>query len=265
LGQQVVVENRQGAGGTIAAKAVASATPDGYTLMLGTSGALAISAQLYKNAGYDPRTSFAAISLIALAPQVLAVNPQLPVHTVAELVAYAKANPGKLNYGCTIGTPPHLSAEMFKVLTGTNIVFVPYRSATKATTDVAGGQIQMTIEGTTGIMPFLLSGKVRPLAISSPERIPELPNLPTMLESGLRGMPPGAWQGVVAPAGTPAAIVEKLSSAINDGLRSPELKAKISRLGGEPKPLTPQEFSAFIADELTRWAEVIKRTGVTVN
>jgi len=265
LGQPVVVENRPGAGGTIAAKAVAGAVPDGYTIMLATSGSLAISSQLYKTAGYDPRTSFAAIALISSTPQILAVTPQLPVHSVAELVAYAKANPGKLNYGASTGTPPHLHGEMFKVLTGTDIVFVPYRSANKATIDVLAGQLQLTFEGTTGIMPYLLSGKVRPLAISNPERIPELPNLPTMIESGLHGMPSNAWQGIVAPAGTPPAIVEKLNTVINEELRSPELMAKLAKLGGSPKPLTPQEFSAFIAAEMTRWAVVIKATGVHVD
>jgi tripartite-type tricarboxylate transporter receptor subunit TctC len=262
---QVVVENRPGAGGTIAAKAIANAPPDGYTLMLATSGSLAISSQLYKTAGYDPRTSFAAISLISSAPQVLAVNLQLPVRSVADLVAYAKANPGKLNYGSSIGTPPHLHGEMFKVLTGTKIVHIPYRSATQATTDVVSGQLQLTFEGTTGIMPFLVSNQVRPLAISSPERNAELPSLPTMMESGLPGMPPDAWQGVVAPAATPAAIIEKLSAVINEGLRTAELKAKIVKLGGSPKLLTPQEFAAFIAAEMTRWADVIKATGVTVD
>jgi tripartite-type tricarboxylate transporter receptor subunit TctC len=262
---QIVVENRPGAGGTIAAKAITSAAPDGYTLMLATSGSLAISSQLYKTAGYDPRTAFAAISLVSSTPQVLAVNPGLPVHSVAELVAYAKAHPGKLNYGASTGTPPHLHGEMFKVLTGTDIVFVPYRSATKATTDVLAGQLQLTFEGVTGIMPFLVGGKVRPLAVSSPKRLAELPDLPTMIESGLNGMPPDAWQGVVAPIGTPAKIVETLNAVINEGLRSPDLKAKIARLGGEPRPLTPQEFSAFIAAELERWGKVIKATGVSVD
>jgi tripartite-type tricarboxylate transporter receptor subunit TctC len=262
---QVVVENRPGAGGTIAARAVASAAADGHTLMLATSGALSIAPQLYKNAGYDPLTSFTAISLISTAPQVLAVNAQIPARTVMELVAHAKANPGKLNYGASIGTPPHLHGAMFKVLTGTDIVFVPYRSATKATTDVIAGQLQLTFEGTTGIMPFLQSGQIRPLAVTSPARVAELPDLPTMIESGVRGMPPDAWQGVVAPAGTPTQIIATLSTVINDGLNTSELRAKITRLGGEPRLLTPQEFVAFIAEQQRQWGAVIKATGVSVD
>ena len=261
----IVVENRPGAGGTIAAKIVAATPPDGYTLMLAASGALSISAQLYRDPGYDPVTSFAPIALISTAPLVLAVNGELPVNTIADLVAYAKAHPGKLNFGASIGTPPHISGEMLKVLTGTNIVFVPYKTAAAAASDTIAGQIQITFQGTTGIMPFIQTGKLRPIGVVSPERIPELPDVPTMAEQGIKGMPPDAWQGIVAPAGTPADIIARLNRVINEGLTSPQLKAAITKLGGSPKLTTPAEFASFIATMKDEWAKVIKATGVTIN
>jgi tripartite-type tricarboxylate transporter receptor subunit TctC len=261
----IFVENRPGAGGTIAAKAVAAMPPDGYTLMLATSGALSISAQLYRDPGYDPVTSFAPIALISTAPLVLGVNAQLPIQNIADLVAYAKANPGKLNFGASIGTPPHISGEMFKVLTGTNIVFVPYKTAAAAASDVIAGQIQITFQGTTGIIPFIRTGKLRPIGVVSPQRIPELSDVPTMAEQGIKGMPPDAWQGIVAPAGTPADIIAKLNRVINEGLTDPQLKASIIKLGGSPKLTTPAEFASFIATMKEEWAKVIKATGVTIN
>ncbi len=261
----VFIENRPGAGGTIAAKAVAATPADGYTLMLATSGALSISPQIYSDPGYDPVTSFAPISLISTAPLVLAVNADLPIHNIAELIAYSKANPGKLNFGASIGTPPHISGEMFNVLTGTKITFIPYKTAAAAASDVVAGQIQVTFQGTTGIMPFVRTGKLRPIGVVSPQRIPEFSNVPTMAEQGVKGMPPDAWQGIVAPAGTPADIVAKLNHVINEGLSSPELKAGIIKLGGSPKLTTPAEFASFIATMKQEWAKVIKVTGVKVN
>ncbi|MGA7485891.1 MAG: tripartite tricarboxylate transporter substrate binding protein [Xanthobacteraceae bacterium] len=261
----VFVENRPGAGGTIAAKAVAATPPDGYTLLLATSGVLSISSQLYPDPGYDPVTSFAPIALISTAPLVLAVNPQMPIHNIADLVAYAKANPGKLNFGASIGTPPHISGEMFKVLTGTRIVFVPYKTAAAAASDAIAGQIQMTFQGTTGIMPFIQTGQLRPIGVVSPRRIPELSDVPTMAEQGITGMPPDAWQGIVAPAGTPAEIIAKLNGVINEGLADSQLKAGIIRLGGSPKLTSPAEFASFIATMKEEWAKVIKASGVTIN
>jgi tripartite-type tricarboxylate transporter receptor subunit TctC len=260
----IVVENRPGAGGTIAAKAVAGMPPDGYTLLLATSGALSIGAQLYRNAGYDSVTSFAPIALISQAPLVLGVNAQLPIHSIAELVAYAKAHPDKLNYGSSMGTPPHISGEMFKIITGAKIVHVPYKSASAASSDVVAGQIQMTFEGTTGILPFVRSGKMRAIGVSSPHRLPELPDVPTMIEQGINGMPPDAWQGIVAPAGTPQAILVKLNKVINEGLSNPELKARIIRLGGAPKLTTPAEFTAFMVEMKNEWGKVLKATGVKI-
>jgi tripartite-type tricarboxylate transporter receptor subunit TctC len=261
---RVVVENHPGAGGTLAARLVANAPPDGYTFLAATSGSLAISPQLYKNAGIDPVKDFAAVALMASTPQVLAVNAAVPARTVKELVAYAKSNPGKLNYGAAIGTPPHLSGEMFKHITGADIVFVPYKGAAQATADVLSGQMNMTFEGTTGIMPFLKSGQLRALAVTSPHRLAEIPEVPTMIEAGVPGMPPDAWQAIVAPAGTPTAIIDKINTLVNEGLANAEVRRRIVGLGGEPRPMSPQDFAAFIADQTRRWGEIIRVTGVTV-
>jgi tripartite-type tricarboxylate transporter receptor subunit TctC len=261
----VVVENHIGAGGTLAARAVASSPPDGYTLLAATAGSLAISPQLYKDAGIDPVKAFAAVALVSSAPLVIAINPSIPAHSVRELVAYAKANPGKLNYGAVIGTPPHMCGEMFKHITGANIEFVPYKTAAQATIDVLAGQMNMTFEGTTAIVPHIKSGEVRALAVTSPTRIPEIPDVPTMDELGYLGMPPDSWQAIVAPAGTPPAVVAKINKVVNEGLATPELQNKLKQLGGEPQPRSVEEFSAFIADQYKRWGEVIRITGVTLN
>jgi tripartite-type tricarboxylate transporter receptor subunit TctC len=260
----VVVENHIGAGGTLASKLVASAPPDGYTLLAATAGALAISPQLYRDAGIDPVKQFTAVALVSSAPLVIAINPSIPARSIEELVAYAKANPGKLNYGAVIGTPPHMSGEMFKHITGANIVFVPYKSASQATTDVLAGQMNMTFEGTTGIVPHIQSGKIRALAVTSPKRIPQIPDVPTMDELGYPGMPPDSWQAIVAPAGTPADIVARINSVVNEGLAAPEVRNKIIGLGGEPQPMSVQDFAAFIVDQYQRWGEVIRITGVTL-
>lgn len=261
----VVVENHVGAGGTLASRLVATSPPDGYTLLAGTAGSLSISPQLYKEAGIDPLKAFTAVALVSSAPLVLAVQKSVPVHSVKELVAYAKANPGKLNYGAVIGTPPHLSGEMFKHITGTNIVFVPYKSAAQATTDVLSGQMNMTFEGTTGISPFIKSGQLRALAVTSPHRIPELPDLPTMDELGYLGMPPDSWQAIVAPAGTPPDIIGRINAVVNQGLVAPELKNKIVALGGEPQPESVADFAAFIVAQYKRWGDVLRITGVKLN
>jgi tripartite-type tricarboxylate transporter receptor subunit TctC len=261
----VVVENHPGAGGTMAGRVVAQAPADGYTLMTATAGSLAISPQLYKDAGIDPIKDFAAVAMVSSAPLVVAINPSIPAHSVKELVAYAKANPGKLNYGAVIGTPPHMCGEMFKHITGANIVFVPYKTASQATIDVLAGQMNMTFEGTTAIVPHVKSGEVRALAVTSPARIAEIPDVPTMDELGYPGMPPDSWQAIVAPAGTPPAIVAKINKVVNEGLATPELQDKLKRLGGEPQPKSVADFAAFIADQYKRWGEVIRITGVTLN
>jgi tripartite-type tricarboxylate transporter receptor subunit TctC len=258
----VVVENRIGVGGTIAARFVATSPPDGYTLLAATAGSISISPQLYKDSGINPMKDLTAVALVSSAPLVIAINPSIPARSVKELVAYAKANPGKLNYGAVIGTPPHMSGEMFKHITGANIEFVPYKTASQATIDVLAGQMNMTFEGTTAIVPHIKSGEVRALAVTSPTRIPEIPDVPTMDELGYPGMPPDSWQGIVAPAGTPPDVVAKLNSVVNAGLATPELQAKIIGLGGEPQPKSAQDYASYIADQYKRWGEVIRITGV---
>ena len=264
LGKPIVIYDRGGAGGSIGMDEVAKSPPDGYTLLLDHSG-MTYMPGLYRTLPFDPVKDFAGIITAVAGFYVLAVNNDLPVKSVAELIAYAKANPGKLNYGAVIGTPPHMCGEMFKHITGANIVFVPYKTASQATIDVLAGQMNMTFEGTTAIVPHIKSGEVRALAVTSPTRIPEIPDVPTMDELGYPGMPPDSWQAIVAPAGTPAAVVAKINKVVNEGLATPELQNKLKQLGGEPQPKSVADFAAFIADQYKRWGEVIRITGVTLN
>jgi tripartite-type tricarboxylate transporter receptor subunit TctC len=255
---QLVIENRPGAGGTLAAKAVAGAEPDGYTLLYGSSATLGIAPALYKNADYDPIKSFTPIALVSQVPFVLGVAATVPATTVAEFIGYAKARPGQLNFGASIGTPPHLVGELFKVTTGTNILYVPYKGAAQAMTDLLAGQTHMTIEGATTLLPHIHSGKVRPLAVLSPRRVPALPEVPTMMESGYRGFPSSSYTGVLAPAGTPTAIIDRINAAINAGLESAETRAIFARFSAEAKVGSPQEFADFIASQVPVWASLVK-------
>jgi tripartite-type tricarboxylate transporter receptor subunit TctC len=261
----VVVENHVGAGGGLAARAVASSAPDGYTLLAATAGSLAISPQLYKNPGFDPLKDFVAVAQVSSAPLVVAINPKIPVKSVRELVEYTKANPGKLNYGAVIGTPPHMIGEMFKHITGADIVFVPYKSAAQAAIDVLAGQMNMTFEGTTAIVPHVKSGEVRALAVTSPKRIPEIPDVPTMDELGYVGMPSDSWQAIVAPAGTPPDVIARINKVVNEGLATPQLRDKILELGGTPEPKTAPQFADFMAAQYKLWGEVIRVTGVKLD
>ena len=256
-----VIDNRAGAGGTIAAKAVGGADPDGYTLLYGSSATLGIAPALYKSVDYDPIRSFAPIALVSRVPFVLGVAAGVPANTFGEFIAYAKANPGRLNFGATIGTPPHLVGELFKVTTGVDILYVPYKGAAQAMTDLLAGQMHLTIEGATTLLAHIQSGKVRPLAVMSPQRIPALPDVPTMLESGYSGFPSASWTGVLAPAGTPAPIVGKLNAAINDALQSPEISTNFARFSAQAKVGSPQDFAAFIAVEAPKWAALVRDSG----
>ena len=218
------------------------AEPDGYTLLFASSGPLAITPALNKTLDYDPNKSFAPVATVSSGAMVLVVSPSVPAKTVQELVAYAKANPGKLNYGSTIGTPPHFAWGLFSVRTGTNIVYIPYKGAAAAFTDLLAGQIQMNFDATGSLLPHIRDGKLRALAVSSPQRNPDLPDVPTMVESGIDFLMT-FWTAVLAPAGTPPEIVGKLNGVINEALRSNELRASLAKFQVEAKIGSPQDFA----------------------
>jgi tripartite-type tricarboxylate transporter receptor subunit TctC len=264
LGQSIVIENRPGAGATIGSKAVAGAEADGYTLLFGSSGSLAVTPALYKNAGYDPVKSFAAVAAVSSGALVLAVAPSVPAKTVKELVAYAKANPGKLNYGSGAGTPPHVAWGLFKLQTGTDILYVPYQGAAPAITDLLAGRMHMIIDAPGVLLAHIRDGNLRALAVTSPARSADLPDVPTMAESGYPDFLMTFWTGVVAPAGTPSPVIERLNRVLNDGLKSDEMKKSLARFRVEPRPGTPQDFAKFIASESKKWADVITAANIKV-
>jgi tripartite-type tricarboxylate transporter receptor subunit TctC len=263
LGQTIVIENQGGAGGTIGTRQVANAAPDGYTLLMGSIGTFGSQPLLYK-LDYDPHKVFAPVAATVVDKLVLVAGPSLQVKTVHELVQHAKANPGKLNYGNAIGIGPHLVMELFKVKSGASIVHIPYRGGAPMIADLVAGQIDTTINGKSVLLPHIAAGKLRALAVTAGTRWPELPEVPTLLELGYMDAPYDAMFGIVTPAGTPAAAIERLNAAINDGLRSPQMRANLAKLGIEPVITTPQEFTAIIAQEIPKWAEVVRITGVKV-
>jgi tripartite-type tricarboxylate transporter receptor subunit TctC len=267
LGQAFIIENRPGgAGGTVGAKSVAVAEPDGYTLLFSSPGPLVTAAAIYKNLDYDPIKSFAPIAMVIYAPQMLAVHPSMPVNSLPELVAYAKANPGKVAFGSSgHGTQPHLLGEMLTVMAGVDIVHVPYRGAGRSVTDVVAGQVQMIFETTAILLPHIQSGKLRALAVAAEAPSPLLPGVPTTAQSGYPKLTASFWSGVLAPAGTPAAIVAKLNGAINEILKSKEAQDGLARLSAEARIGSPQDFAAFIASETPRWAAIANETGVKVD
>jgi tripartite-type tricarboxylate transporter receptor subunit TctC len=263
LGQVVIIENQGGAGGTIGTRQVAGAAPDGYTLLMGSLGTFGTQPLLYK-LDYDPRKAFAPVAATVVDKLVLVAGPSLQVKTIQELVRYAKAKPGKLNYGNAIGIGPQLVAELFKVKSGTDIVHIPYRGGAPMIADLVAGQIDMTVNGKSVLLPHIAAGKLRALAVTGASRWPELPDVPTLVELGYLDAPYDAMFGVVTPAGTPTAVIERLNAAINEGLRSPDMRTSLAKLGIEPVITTPQEFAAIIAQEIPKWAEVVRITGVKV-
>jgi tripartite-type tricarboxylate transporter receptor subunit TctC len=258
LGQNVFVENKPGAGNIIGSKIAADAAPDGYTLMVSAASGLIMSPMIYSNAGYDA-SSFAAVVLIAETPQILVVNPNLPVKTVAELVAYDKANPGKLNYSTGgIGTLPHLNAELFNSVSGTNIVHVPYKGGGPSLTAVVAGEVQMTFDTLATSLQLVRDGRLRALAIIAPKRAPELPEVPAMPEIGYPTVSSGAWTALLAPKGTPAAIVEKLNAALNKALQSDQIKSTLTKIGAQPRGGTPQDLADHMAGEQKKWRPIVQ-------
>lgn len=264
IGQSVIVENQAGAGGTIGAKQVVAASPDGYTLlMIAVANTFGTAPVLYK-LDYDPAKAFAPVATVVVDKQLMVGGPALRAQTVQELVRHAKANPGDLNYGAAIGIGPHFLMELFKRKAGVDIVHIPYRGSAPIVADVIGGRVHLMMSGKSVLLPQVQTGKLRALAVTAAERWPELPAVPTLVEAGLMDASYDTLFGIVAPAGTPAAVIEKLNTAMNEALRSSEMRASFARLGIEPKITTPTEFAAIVAQEGPRWAEVVRVTGIKI-
>ena len=265
LGQQIVVENRPGAGGTTATRQIAASPPDGYTLGMGNTGTLAQGPAFYANAGYDPRKDFAPIGLIANAHVVIAVHPSVPAKTVQELIALAKREPGKLTYGSGgAGTPNHLIGVMFANAAGVSLVHVPFRGSGPAVAALVGNHVSLMFAGLPSVIGNIKNGLVRPLAVTSLKRIAALPDLPTAAEAGLPGFEAAQRYGLIAPAGTPPAIVTRLNAALREALTSDDVKARIATEGADPLPGTPQDYARDIDIESTKWADVVKQAGIQV-
>ncbi len=263
-GVQVVADNRAGAGGNIGAEMCAKSPPDGYTLCMLTV-AQSISPSIYPRLGFDPLKDFAPVTLMATLPSLLMVHPSLPVKNVKELVALAKAKPGILTYASTgNGTSPHMLMEMFRWMAGVNLVHVPYKGASPAMIDQISGQIDVAFSTAIAALPFVQQGKVRAIAISTKERFPPLPDLPTVEQGGVNGFDGSSWQGVVMPANTPRDMVVKANAELAKMLKSPDMKEKILRQGGIASGNSPEEFAAFIKSETDKWAKVAKAAKVRV-
>jgi tripartite-type tricarboxylate transporter receptor subunit TctC len=264
LGQPIIVENRPGgAGGTVGAKVVSGAEPDGYTLLISQVGALTISPSIYQGADADIAKSFAPVALVAVSPQILAVTPSLPVTSVAELIAYAKQHPGKVNFGSAgVGSQPHVLGELLKLVADIKLTHIPYRGSAPAITDLLGGQIQMMFDTPVVLLSHIQAGRLRALAITSSARSAQLPDVPTMIESGLPRLQASLWSGMLAPAGTPVAVVARLNAAFNAAMGTPETRASLQKLGAEPNAMSPEEFGRFLAAETRKWSTVVAEAGI---
>ena len=261
LGQPVIIENQPGAGGLIAARAVAAANPDGYTLLIGGVGTLAIGPSV-KTPDFNPMAAFTTVGTVSTETMVLVVNPKVPANTLDAFVRYAKTSGGKLNYGSAPGITPHFVSELFKLKTGADIVHIPYKGAGPVVTDLLAGQIDMAFNTKSVLLQLVKQDRLRALAVTSAARWPELPEVPTLTEAGIFPYAIEVWWGIVGPAGLPRAVVARLNGAINEALRSTELRANFTNLGIEPRISTPQEFAALLAEDAPRWFDIIRMTGI---
>ena len=262
LGQTVLVENRAGATGNIAAEALTKAAPDGYTIYMGTT-INAVSVSLFKNLPYDPVRDFAPVSKVVVSPSILVVHPSVPANNVRELVAYARANPGKLAYASTgAGSSPHLCAELFSSLAGIKMLHVPYKGGAPAMTDLLGGQVALSFSNPTSITPHMASGRIRALAVTTAKRYANLPTLPTMIEEGYPDFDLSAWYGVIAPTGTPTEIINRLNTEIGKILRMADVQALLAAQGLEAQPSTPAELARELKDEIVKFAKLLNDAGV---
>jgi tripartite-type tricarboxylate transporter receptor subunit TctC len=266
LGQSIVIENKGGgAGGSIGAKFVASADPDGYTILITPGGSLTTGPAVHANIGYDPAKAFVPVGLLMTSPLILGVHPDVPAKTMRELVDYAKANPGKITWGSQgFGTAPHLLAELFKLDNKVNILHVPYRGTAPMLAAVVAGEVQVVADPTTTALPHVESGRLRPLAVTTPQRSPKLPNVPTTAEAGFPKFSSTFWLGVVAPAGTPPEIVNKLNAAFRESLEPAETRARLANLSADIAIGTPAEFGKMLDDERALWSEVVKAAHIKV-
>ena len=266
LGQPFIVDDRPGASGTVGSEFVAKAPPDGYTLVMGNNATHATNESLYPNLRYATLRDFAPVGLAATVTNILVVNPTLPVRRVAELVAYAKARPGKLNYASSgSGSAAHLTAEMFKLRTGTDIVHVPYKGAAPAASDLLAGQVGLMFASAPTVFQYVKAGTLRALAVTGASRWASLPDVPTMAEAGVSGFTSEVWFGLFAPAGTPRDVVDRLNAGLVTAAAVPDIRAKLAEEGFDVMTDTPEEFRAFIAAEITKWADVIKKSGARVD
>jgi len=265
MGQQVVVDNRGGAGGVLGSMITAQSAPDGYTIMLGTSAGMVINPLLSRKLTYDPVRDFAPVSMVVIVPQLLVIHPQLPVKNVRELIAFAKAKPGYLNAGSSgVGTPNHFGTELLKWLAGVDIVHVPYKGGAPALTDLLGGQIQMAFSSVPAVLPHIKAGRLVALGVGSAKRSPALPNIPTIAEAGVPGYEYTTWYGVFAPAKTPRTLIARLNAEIVKAMETPDIKDRFTALGGDPDPGTPEELRAYMANESAKWAKIIKAANIRV-